>query len=245
MIEWTDDAIVLSSRPHGESAAVVQIMTREHGRHAGLVRGARGRSARGTYEPGNEVRATWKARLAEHLGGLTCELTSGRAARWLDDPPRLAGISAACAIAEASLPEREPHPAVYDGMIALLDALELESWPAVYIKWELGVLSELGYGLDLESCAATGSNDSLTYVSPRTGRAVSQAAAEPYRDRLLPLPGFLLGAGLSGPKELVDGLKLTGHFLERHVFAARHAPLPTARQRLAERLGDLVDVPGA
>jgi DNA repair protein RecO (recombination protein O) len=235
-VEWSEDAVVLSARRHGESAAIVTVLTRGQGRYAGLVRGGWGRRGRGLYQPGNRVRAGWRARLAEHLGTLSCELIESAAARFLDDPSRLAALSAAAALSEGALPEREPHPATYDGLLALIDALGGEVWAEAYVLWELGLLAELGYGLDLGRCAATGRNDTLAYVSPRTGRAVSLAAGEPYRDRLLPLPRFLTGQGGGGPEEVLAGLATTGHFLERHVFQPRDRTLPPARERLAERL---------
>jgi len=246
-MDWTDQGIVLAARKHGESALIVQLLTRAHGRHAGLVRGGAGRRLRGIYQPGNAVTARWRGRLAEHLGSFVCEPGTSHAAALLDDPPRLAALSAACAVAEAALPEREPHVAVYEGFLALLDALDRADrdeaadksaalWGEVYVRWELGLLSELGYGLDLTSCAATGRNDELAYVSPRTGRAVSLSAGEPFRDRLLALPPFLAGRGPGAPAEIRDGLLLSGHFLERHVFAPLDRSSPPARARLLERL---------
>src|SRR3546814_2099648 len=154
MVDWTDDGIVLAARPHGEGSAVVVLLTRDHGRHAGLVRGAFSGRARGLYQAGNRVTAEWRARLAEHLGNYACELARGHAATVLDDPLKLSALAAACAVAEVSLPEREPHPRVHDGLAALLDAMELpelgDLWIAAYVRWEVGVLADLGYGLDLE-----------------------------------------------------------------------------------------------
>lgn len=248
MVDWTDEGIVLAARAHGEGSAVVILLTREHGRHAGLVRGAFSGRARGLYQPGNRVTAEWRARLADHLGNYVCELGHGHAAAVLDDPLKLAGLSAACAVAEATLPEREPHPQVHDGLVALLDAMarpELgDAWIAVYVRWEIGVLADLGYGLDLDSCAATGANDDLAYVSPRTGRAVSLAAGEPYRDRLLPLPRFLIGRGGGDQDDLFRGLALSGFFLERHVFATHGRQPPPARTRFVERFARDATVSG-
>jgi len=237
-MEWTDEGIVLSARPHGEAAAVATLLAREHGRHAGLVMGGRSSRQRGHMEPGTVVAVRWRGRLADHLGTYTLEPLRGYAAGLLDDPPRLAALTAACALVEAALPEREPHPGLFDGLCALLDVLDTApAWAEAYVRWEVGLLAELGFGLALERCAVkgdlTGANDYLAYVSPRTGRAVSVSAAEPYRDRLLPLPGFLIGRGLGGSEEVAAGLRLTGHFLERHVL---NAPLPPARERLGERL---------
>jgi len=236
-MEWTDEGIVLSARKHGETSAIVTLLTRAYGRHAGLVRGGAGKAARGILQPGNRVEARWRARLAEHLGTLTCEMTYAFAAAVLDDAARLAALSSACAIAEAALPEREPFPSVYDGLLALLGAIENDVWPVAYVRWELGLLTQLGFGLDLSECAATGRNDQLAYVSPKSGRAVSLAAGEPYKGRLLALPAFLAGGGNgAGPGALLDGLRLTGHFLERHLFAPMGVPMPAARRRLEERL---------
>ncbi len=234
-MEWSDQGIVLSARPHGETSAVLQLLTQEHGRHAGLVHGGQGRKARGMLQPGNEVAATWRARLAEHLGNYTCELAVSHAAHHLDRPDPLTALTAAAAILERALPERESHPACFHGLLALLSALEGEHWAETYVIWEVSLLAELGFGLDLASCAAGGDNDQLAYVSPRSARAVSLAAGEPYRERLLPLPGFLLGRGGGGPIEVGQGLKLTGFFLERFVFGPQDRPLPEPRQRLAQR----------
>jgi len=245
MIEWSDDGIVLSARRHGESGAIVSLLTRAHGRHAGLVLGGAGRRARGVYEPGNRVAATWRARLSEHLGHFACELAESRAAALLDDALRLAALTSATAILDAALPEREPHARLFeslDDLVAqLCDASTGASWPALYVRFELDLLTELGFGLDLSRCAATGQSDDLAYVSPKTGRAVSTTAGEPYRDRLLSLPSFLTRPAVSNgisPADILNGLRLTGFFLEQHVFAhqppapAGRSPLPAARDRL-------------
>jgi DNA repair protein RecO (recombination protein O) len=246
MIEWSDEGIVLSARRHGESAAIVSLLTRAHGRHAGIVLGGAGRRARGVYEPGNRVAATWRARLAEHLGHYACELAESRAAALLDDALRLAALSAATAILDAALPEREPHERLFDSLDALVaqlcDVSTASSWPGRYVRFELDLLAELGFGLDLTRCAATGCSNDLAYVSPKTGRAVSTAAAEPYRDRLLSLPPFLRNGATPSQSvpsaAILDGLRLTGFFLEQHVFAhhpptpAGRTPLPAARNRL-------------
>ena len=238
-MEWSDDGIVVSVREHGETSAIVSLLTLNNGRHTGLVRGATGKRTRGVLQPGNRVKATWRARLAEHLGGLSCELVGSVAAGLMGDGDRLAGLAAACAVTETALPEREPHSRVFDGLTGLLAALaDSEMWPSAYVKWELGLLADLGFGLDLSRCAVTGAADHLAYVSPRTGRAVSQSAAEPYRERLLALPAFLLQEGIGGSAaEVTQGLTLTGHFLERHIYAPRNRQLPPARVRLALRIG--------
>jgi len=235
-MEWHDDGIVLAARKHGESSAIVTLLTRHHGRHLGLVRGGAGRRKRGLFQPGNMVRATWRARLAEHLGSFTCEMTEAVAAPLMDDRLRLAALSAACAVADVALPEREAHGPVYEGLGVLLGALNQESWPSVYVKWELGLLQELGFGLDFSCCAATGTTENLTFVSPKTGRAVSEEAAAPFRKALLSLPPFLLETGRTGAADdIFQGLKLTGFFLDRHVFVQnRSGQAPNARRRLLD-----------
>ena len=235
-MEWHDDGIVLTARKHGESSAIVTLLTREHGRHAGLVRGGMGRRKRGLFQPGNRVRATWRARLAEHLGSYTCEMTAAVAAPFMDDRLRLAGLSAICAVAEAALPERERYEPVYEGMRILLDVLDQDIWPTIYVKWEMGLLQELGFGLDLTCCAATGITENLNYVSPKSARAVSADAAEPFKHVLLRLPGFLIDTGQTASwPDIADGLRLTGFFLDRQVFAhTRECQAPLARGRLVD-----------
>ena len=239
-MEWSDTGIVLSARRHGENAAVVSLLTEHHGRHAGLVHGARGRRARGLYQPGNTLAARWQARLAEHLGRYTCELVRARASLLLDDPPRLAALAAVCALVEASLPERHPYPQIYVATGRLLDTLEAsERWAEAVVHWELALLAELGFGLDLSACVATGAVDDLAYVSPRSGRAVSREAAAPYAEKLLSLPPFLArpedDAAVTAT-DIVAGLRLTGWFFEKHVFAEQGGRMPAARERFIDRL---------
>ena len=245
-MDWTDRGIVLSARRHGESAVILALMTEAHGRHLGIVRGGAGRRARGLYEPGNLVAATWRARLEDHLGGFACELVRAGAAAVLDDPLRLAGLSALVAVVETALPERESHPAIYARMVDLIDRLDAADWLEGYVDFELTLLRDLGFGLDLSACAATGGNDQLVFVSPRSGRAVSASAGEPYREKLLALPAFLAGAKsrAATPDEIVAGLRLTGYFLERHVFVHGRTGAPPARRRFADRLRDGVAAPG-
>jgi DNA repair protein RecO (recombination protein O) len=256
-MEWTDQGILLSARRHGESAAIASLLTPGYGRHAGLVPGGGGRRMRATLQPGNLLQATWRARLAEHLGYMTCELVEGWSADLLDDDLRLAGLTAALALVDAALPEREPHRRIYEDLAALIQSLRsgepLEAWGARFARFEATVLADLGYGLDLASCAATGATTGLTHVSPKTGRAVSSAAAAPYKERLLTLPGFLLpNADAATPvtrAELLAGLKVTGYFLEQNVFshlpvlggrengqAEQRRGLPPARERLLDKL---------
>jgi DNA repair protein RecO (recombination protein O) len=234
---WQDEGVVLALRRHGESSAVVSLLTAGHGRHAGLVRGGAGRRARGLYEPGNRLSVTWRARLPEHLGSFTGEAQQAVAAALLDQPDRLAALGAACALLEAALPERDPHPALYRELNELIDVLMTQdAWPERYVRFELALLAEQGFGLDLAACAVTGEAGDLAYVSPRSGRAVGRAAAGAYAPRLLPLPAFLIGAGPADAAQIEAGLRLTGAFLQRHLFDATERPLPHARERLLRRL---------
>ena len=236
-MDWSDEGIVLSARPHGESGLIASLLTRAHGRHSGFVPGGGSRRASPVWQPGNVVEVNWRARLADQLGNYGGELREAHAARALDDALDLAGLAAACAVADAALPEREPHPAMFDGFRAFLSSLGHPGWPIVYVRLELGLLQELGFGLDLEKCAATGTTEDLAYVSPKTGRAVSRAAAGPYKEKLLVLPAFLsTGALQAEGGELQEALDLTGYFLERHVFWPHNKPLPPARVRFMETL---------
>src|SRR5438874_4829227 len=255
-MEWRDTGFVLAARRHGESALVAELLTREHGRHAGLVRGGQSPRRRALLQPANQVIANWRGRLPEHLGSLDCELVEAHAARFLDDPDRLAAVTAATALLLTTLPEREPNAELYQSFAALLAALTptlpspatggglargpvLDSgddWPQYYVKWECGLLSALGFGLDLGRCAVTGTADDLAYVSPRTGRAVSRAAAAPYRDKLLALPTFLWRDSPAERRDITAGLVLTGYFLLHHLLRPHGRQLPEARERLAERM---------
>ena len=238
-VEWSDDAIVLSVRTHGETSGILEALTRAHGRHLGLVRGGASSKGRATLQPGNRVKVTWRARLSEHLGIYTVELAHARASDIFEQRAALAGLNALSEIAACALPEREPHEAAYDGADALLDMIadhDFADWAPLFVHWEIGLLNELGFGLDLARCAATGVADDLIYVSPRTGRAVSRAAGEPYRDRLLGLPPFLLGrqAGEANAADLLAGLQLTAHFLEQWVLTPHAKAIPEARTRLTD-----------
>lgn len=237
-MRWASEGIVLATRRHGEQALIAEILTQEHGRHAGLVRGGQGPRLRVLYQIGNHVAITWSARLSDHLGTFTGELLTGCAARFIDDRCRLGCLAAAAAVVAASLPEREPHPRVYAGMSALLNALDRDAdYLAQYVRLELNLLAELGYGLDLSRCVATGAREALTHVSPRSGQAVSAAAAAPYRERLLPLPQFLLdGAATPSSTDIIDGLLLTGFFLDRRVFHVHGWKMPAARARFVDLL---------
>lgn len=247
-MQWSDDGIVLAVRRHGESALIVHLLTRDHGRHAGLVRGGQAPRGRAIYETGNRLAVTWKARLAEHLGAWSGELLHCYAAGIMDDGLRLACLAAAVALAEAALPERELHRRAFDGLLHLLDALEGDDgWALAYVAWELDLLAELGFGLDLSRCAATGQTGDLVFVSPKSGQAVSAAAGEAYCDRLLRLPRFLQpGDHAIRPKadEVLDGLGLTGFFLERRVLDPHGAKIPAARSRFVDGLRRLVTISG-
>jgi DNA repair protein RecO (recombination protein O) len=245
-MEWSDDAIILSARPHGETSLILQLLTRAHGRHAGLVRGARRARGRGAYETGNRITADWQARLADHLGTLRCELLRGYAADLIDDPARLACLAAAAAVAETVLPEREAAPEAFVGLADLLESLAAgRGWAEGYVAWELALLAELGFGLDLSRCAASGATDELAYVSPRSSQAVSRGAGEPYRDKLLRLPGFLLdGTVPATARDIGDGLALTGFFLSRHVLEPFGRTLPAARARFVDRMGQEATIAG-
>lgn len=242
-MQWSDDGIILSVRRHGERSAVVTLLTERQGRHAGLVRSATSKRLRGVLMTGNTVHASWRARLAEQLGYLTVEPAKLRAVHLIEHPLRLAALSSAAALLDAGLPEREAHPRLYQATTLLLDAMAAGTadWAEAYFGWELGFLAELGFGLDLSRCAGTGVETGLGYVSPKSARAVSLAAGAPYADKLLPLPGFLVGrAGRPAANhpltDLADAAKLTGYFLERHVFPAEAGGTPLARGRFVELL---------
>ncbi len=237
-MEFEDDAFVLSARAHGEAGAIVEMLTGLHGRWAAHVAGGASRRMKPVLQPGARVAVRYRSRTSEQLGSASVEASSEGPAALFDDPAALAGLSAAAAVAGGALPEREPHPGAFLAFEALIGALDLSDiWPAVFVRFEAGLLEELGFGLDLSRCAATGSTDDLIYVSPKTGRAVSRAAGEPYKDRLLVLPPFMLSAqtGLDAG-DVGAGLDLTGHFLEQFVFAPLNRPLPPARVWLIDRL---------
>ncbi|MCF1708036.1 DNA repair protein RecO [Tabrizicola sp. J26] len=229
-MEWRDQGALLSVRRHGESAAIIEVFTAAHGRHAGVVRGGASRRIAPLLQPGAQLDVSWHARLDEHLGAFTVEPLQSRAGV-LSDRLALAGLNAICALLARALPEREPHPALYAATIPLLDRLERGGWEWDYLRWELRLLEELGFGLDLEACALTGAREGLAYVSPRTGRAVGQAAAGDWADRLLILPAGLIG-GAEEVEGLGQGLRLTGHFLDRELTNGGDRPLPEARARL-------------
>ena len=240
MPEWTDEGLILSVRPHGERNAVISLLTVKNGRHSGLVHAYDASSKRGTVQIGNLVQARWRARLTEQLGTYQLELIKNPSAVFLDDAVKLAGLSACCAILEVSLPERDVNLSVWQATTALIDIIglaeHLEDWLGFYIKWEMNLLDQLGFGLNLHTCAISGLTDALIYISPRSGRAVHRDYAGEYADRLLRLPSFLQSEKATAPvsnRALMDGLTLTGHFVSQRVFSLIYKDLPHARLRLA------------
>lgn len=239
-MEWDAPAIILDARPFGEADAIVTALTEPHGRHRGLARGGASRRQAALWQPGNLVQLRWVGRLADQLGSFGGELVHPGAAHVPDDKLALAMLAAACAVADGALPEREPHPAVFAGLLHLVTYLPRGAIMLTeLIRWELALLAELGYGLDLTRCTVSGDSADLAYVSPKTGRAVSAAAAGDWAPRLLRLPGFLAGGNAATPADWRDGLALTAHFLARDAFGHRHQPLPQARQMLYDRVAAL------
>ncbi|HWU00023.1 MAG TPA: DNA repair protein RecO [Terriglobales bacterium] len=270
-MDWQDEAIVLAARHYGEHDAILTLLTRANGRHLGMLRAGFSRRQRPTIELGNRLQASWRARLEEQLGNYQIECLHSVAALLLDQPLRLSALASACGVVDGALPEREPHPEVFtdlDILIAQLtedmtrigsgDATDGEiGWLTAYVRWEVTLLTDLGFGLDLTHCAVTGETEDLAYVSPKTGRAVTRAAGQVYRDRLLQLPDFLSRAEAVAASiaDITAGLRLTGHFLERHVFAqtgvmtrnaspaalaaAQKGESPAARRRFLQQLHDL------
>ena len=230
-MNWSDEGIVLGVRRHGEANAIAEIMTREHGRHLGLVRGGAGSRMRAVLQPGNAVRVTWRARLDEHLGHYTIEGLRACAADFMRSAHAVYGVTYLAGLCRL-LPERDPHAEVHDVLSGILDHLGERTVAAVLIaRFELQMLTEFGFGLDLEQCAATGVSADLIYVSPKSGRAVSRLAGDPWRERMLHLPAFL-HAGQNGEPEideLAQAFALTGFFLERRVLEPRGLAMPDAR----------------
>lgn len=248
-MEWHDEGIIIGLRKHGETSLIVELMTRAHGRHMGIVKGGRSRRMQPTLQQGNSVEVTWRARLEEHLGLFALEVTKVRAAEIMESPLALAGINLMGELLRL-LPERDPHETLYEMAHAMADHLgEPEIGPALMVRFELEVLSELGFRLDLSECAATGRNDELIYVSPKSGRAVSASAGEPYKERLLPLPAFLRALswqGVPSRAEVADGFRLTGYFLDRDVLQPRGGGEKLARRSYLAAAGlALTDASGS
>lgn len=236
-MDWVDEGLLLSARPHGESAAIVEVLTATHGRHLGVVRGGTGRKLAPVLQPGAQLAVTWRARLDQHIGSYAVEPLQARAAAVLADPDRLAGLTALCALAAWALPEREPQPRLYPLTVALADAIAGGGdWFGPYLRWERALLDETGFGLDLTACAVTGARTGLAHVSPRSGRAVTAAAGAPWADRLLSLPPALIADTPADRAAMAAGLRTTGHFLATVLAPALgDRPLPAARTRLAAR----------
>jgi DNA repair protein RecO (recombination protein O) len=239
-MEWRDQALVLGGRRFGESGLILDVLTRQRGRRAGLVHGGASRKKRPQYEPGNTLELAWTGRLEGQLGRFSvAELVTSRAGRYLDRPEALAALTTISALLRGAIDEGDPAgSALFEPTTLLLDALpSWPVWPALYARWELGLLSSLGFGLDLETCALSGANDGLTHVSPKTGRAVKGSEAEDYVDRLFPLPGFLLDPrAMAMAEDIEAALTMTGYFLEQRLFSAVHKPLPPVRAQLVRKL---------
>ena len=234
-MEWREDGLLLSQRRHGESSAIIEVFTRFHGRHAGVVRGGASRKIAPLIQPGAQLDVTWRARLEDHLGTFSVEPVQSRAFL-LSDRLMLAGLNALTSLLSFALPEREAHPALYDRTLAVLDMMEESPfWTLAYLRWELALLEDLGFGLDLSRCAVTGSEDNLTYVSPKSGRAVSKAAAGEWAERLLPLSPALIVEGDGSVEDLLAGLRVSGHFLDQRLAPSLgDRPIPAARNRLVD-----------
>jgi len=243
MITWTDEAALLATRPFGETGVIIEVFSEEHGRHAGVVRGGTSRKIAPMLQPGAQLDVTWKARLDEHLGSFTVEPIRSRAAAAMADRMSLAGLNAVCALLLLALPEREALPKLYRDTIVLLDLLGQTSvWPLAYLRWEQGLLDELGFGLDLSTCAVTGGQTDLRYVSPKSGRAVSADAAGDWIDRLLPLPPVLRGEGDATGAEIAEALRTTGYFVESRLLRSLgDRRMPAARDRLVALIKRSVD----
>ena len=238
MEEWQDQALVLSARAHGEGGAVVSVLTENHGRHAGYVRGAKSSRMRGIVEPGNLVGVRWSARVADSLGSFVLEQEHNITAGLMADPVKLGAVQSACALCDEALPEREVHPGLFYGLQALFDTMDTDIWDAAYVMWEIAFLKELGFGLNLTRCAGGGDANDLCFVSPKSGHAVSRAAGAPYKEKLLVLPGFLRPEKEEVTLESVyEGLQMTGHFMEHWVFNHHTKGVPPARLQFQDRFG--------
>jgi len=238
-MEWTDHSIILGASKFGEADAIVDVLSKDFGRYKGFVRGGMGRSKRSLLQPGNEAKITWRARLEESLGSVTLDPMTQRAAHLFGSPDRLAALSGATSTLIHCLPEREASPRVFDALIALLDLIEqddvpAEQWGIGFVRFEMGLLGAMGFGLDLSSCAATGEIEDLIYVSPRSACAVSREAGAPYHDKLFPLPAFMKGGVDASLDEIGQGLDITAYFLDRHMLGAMGRTLPDARFRLRD-----------
>ena len=241
-MDWRDEGLLLSVRKHGESSAIIEVLTEAHGRHAGLVHGGGSARQGAVMQAGAQVSVEWRARLSDHLGTYKVEPLRTRAGIIMADRARLAGLNAMTALLLNALPEREPVGGFYAETVALADLLASEDphWPGAYARWEISLLAAMGFGLDLRTCAATGERHDLTYVSPRSGRAVSRMAGGPWAEKLLPLPGFLIGEGRLTAGAVRESLRMSGYFLEHWAMPGlEQSQLPAARQRLLDALEKL------
>lgn len=237
-LDWRDEGILLTSRRHGETSAIIEVFTPSRGRHAGVVRGGASRKIAPVLQPGAQLSLEWRARLEDHIGAFRVEPLRSRAAAAMDGRQALAGLNAVCGLIAFALPEREPHPGLYQKTETLLDLLGQDDiWPLAYLHWELALLEETGFGLDLGVCAVTGATADLVYVSPKSGRAVSRQGAGDWAARLLPLPPCLRGEGHAPDAEIAEALRTTGHFLETKLAPSLgNRPLPDARDRLVSQI---------
>ncbi len=235
-MDWRGTAILLSVRRHGETSAIIDVFSEERGRHAGVVRGGTSRKIAPILQPGAQLDVAWRARLEDHIGAFTVEPVRSRAALVMGDRLALAGLNAVTGLLGFCLPEREAHRPLYRRTEQLLDLLgQNEVWPLAYLRWEVALLEEMGFGLDLGRCAVTGATEDLIYVSPRSGRAVSRAGAGDWAERLLPLPDVLRGDGNAPDIEVAQGLETTGYFLTHHLAPdLGNRPVPDARARLVD-----------
>ncbi len=234
-MDWREEGLLLVTRRHGESAAIIEVLTEHHGRHAGIVRGGASRKMAAVLQPGTQLDVTWRARLEDHLGTFSVEPLQSRA-HLMSDRRTLAGLNALTGLLSYALPEREAHAALYRQTLTVLELMDGDFWPLAYLRWELSLLEELGFGLDLSQCAVSGATTDLTYISPKSGRAVSTGSAGEWSNKLLPFSPALTGQS-ADPDDIKSGLKVTGHFLSTRLAPSLGTkPLPQARQRLMDLL---------
>ena len=233
MEEWRDQGIIINVKPHGEHGGIVSLLTSEHGKHPGFAHGVQSSKNASQYELGTIVDAEWQSKTTDGLGTYKMNAEQSYAAYVMDDNRKLLALQSMCALIHATMAEREAAGGVYDATCALLESFKTDIWAPTYIYWEIGLLHALGFGIDLTECAATGAKDDLCYISPKSARAVSRAAGAPYKDRLLPLPAFLIGGGNFDDQSIADGLQVTGYFLQHRVFGmTSNLSLPDIRHRL-------------
>ncbi|NRB05071.1 MAG: DNA repair protein RecO [Rhodobacteraceae bacterium] len=242
-MEWHDQGILLSVRKHGETSVIIDVLTKAHGRHAGVVRGGTSRKLAPILQPGAQLDLRWRARLEDHIGAYSVEPIRSRAAQVMSDRLALAGLNCVTALLVFCLPERDPNAGLYDRTEQLMDLLgQSDIWPLAYLRWEMALLDDLGFGLDLTACAVTGSNQDLVYLSPKSGRAVARDAAGEWADRMLALPPVMKGEGAGEDAEVSQGLDTTGYFLQEKVAAGLgNRPLPEARDRFLRAFRSRID----